>query len=170
MKVLLKHLVLFFVFTLICTNALAAELWKGPARENNFQIGGVLGLGLSGRESSSNLLFSGSTVIAQDGFIDDINERAWLDLEVGPNFFTQGTGFVLNALFRMDFIMNDSWTFFGAGGLGSTTLPKGVLGSDTTLTVYPHIVQGAFYRLTETVSLKMQVSHAITAFGVSVDL
>ncbi|MBX9767644.1 MAG: hypothetical protein K2X47_10270 [Bdellovibrionales bacterium] len=167
---LFSKVLLILSFLLTNSSAMASELWKGPARENSFQVGGLLGLGLSGRDASSNVLLSGSTVIAQDGFIDDINERAWLDLEIGPNFFTQGTGFVINALFRMDFTMNDSWTFFAAGGLGSTTLPKGVVSTDTILTVYPHIVLGAFYRLTDNVSLKMQVSHALTAFGVSIDL
>lgn len=168
----MKHILKFAIAlgaTFASLGAHGAELWKGLPPENSFQVGGLLGLGLSGKESSSNLLFSGSTVIHQAGFIDDINDRAWLDLELGPNFFTQGTGFVINALFRMDFTMNDFWTFFAAGGIGSTTLPKGVASGDSVLTVYPHIVVGAFYRLSDKVSLKMQMSHAITGFGVALD-
>ena len=159
-----------FGFVLESNFAGAGELWKGVSAENRWQVGGILGLGLSGKESSSNVLLSGSTVIHQSGFIDEINDRAWLDLEVGPSFFTQGTGFLFNALFRMDFTMNDSWTFFASGGLGSTSLPKGVTASgESLLTIYPHIVLGAFYRLTDMVSMKMQISHAITGFGVAVD-
>ncbi len=166
----------FLIFTLMVmsmalTQVAQAENWKGQTRFGLIDISVLTGTSLYGTDLNWSLLGAAAYQIEENGFLDDIDDRLWLETQLGPTFFSSGnqsqTGMQHSFHLRWDFSLNETWTFYGLGGLGGYILPS-YLGSD--FTIHPRFGVGAFFQTKAQVRFRGEFSHEFIALGVSFDI
>jgi hypothetical protein len=123
------------VLLALSTSASAADVWKGHTETSPFELGLMTGMSIYGSSANWGVLASGAYLIQKDGFIDNLDNRVWAEVEMGPTFFsTNGsshTGMQYALHLRWDFTYNEYWTFYALGGVGGYTLPSTLGGSFT---------------------------------------
>jgi hypothetical protein len=166
MKSTLRILILaiFFALNFIPSQAWSTEDWKGEADPAEFNAGVLTGLGVVNSQAGFALMATGAKRILKQGFVPDINNSVWIETELGPVFVSGGTAFAYSAHLRWDFVKDQNWTLYAVGGLGGL-----VTGSDLGdhFELFPRFGVGAMAKLTDLISLRGEVSHELTAVGVS---
>ena len=148
----------------LMVEATPAEDWKGPADSSVVQLGALAGLGVLDAQSGFALLGTAAGKILKNGFIPNINNSAWIEAEVGP-LFTQGEVALQYSLhLRWDFQKDAHWTFYALGGVGGDFTGQD-LGS--RFIMLPRFAAGAFYKFNELFLVRGEISHELTAVGVT---
>jgi hypothetical protein len=166
----LKLLPLIFTLTFFLSNAQAAEPWKGNTKSPPFEFGMLTGMSLYGTDTNWTVLGTGAYLIVPEGWADDIDDRVWIEGELGPTFFSKNsmsqTGMQWSAHVRWDFSYSEEWVFYGLGGLGGFVLPSSYGGS---LTLHPRFGVGVEFQTKAVVMLRAELSHELIALGVAVN-
>jgi len=146
------------------------EPWKGNTVTSPIELGVLGGMNLYGDDANWSLLGTGAYLIADQGWADDIDDRVWAELQLGPAFFSQGgdnsTGLQYSVHLRWDFTYNEYWTFYGLGGLGGFVLPSS-LGSD--FTIHPRFGLGVEYQTKTALMFRGEISHEFMGVGIALN-
>jgi hypothetical protein len=100
---------------------------------------------------------------ARNGFIDDINDQAYVEAMGGPLIVSNTVAWTLNVHLRWDFHKNDLWSFYSLGGFGAEFGGAGV-GNYSCL--HPRFAIGALWNLFEFLSFRAEISHEFTGVGI----
>ncbi len=145
----------------------STEDWKGAARSAKFSLGGLTGIGVAGGYTGYTLLGTLSKTVAQDGWLDDINDQLSLEAYAGPMFTSGSSLFKYSLHLRWDFQKDDALTLYALGGIGGD-ITGGGLGSHFYL--YPRFALGALWDIKAPLLLRAELSHELIALGVSLPL
>ncbi|MGK5087658.1 hypothetical protein WDW86_08880 [Bdellovibrionota bacterium FG-2] len=140
-----------------------AKDWKGNPDAAIVHAGAHAGLGIVRGEPGFALMGSFSKMILPHGFIEDINDQASIETELGGVFASPFSAFVYSLHLRWDFLKDSDWTFFSFGGVGGDV----VNGSNL---MFPRFGVGLFRRFNDFLVWRAEVSHEVIAVGVSVPL
>lgn len=164
----LKMTICLLVFSGFLSEQSRAENWKGNTVSPPYEVGGLIGMNLFGDSVNWSILGTGAYLIVPQGWVEDIDERVWAEMELGPSFFSAAgitkTGLQYSAHLRWDFTMNESWNFYALGGLGGYSLPQGFGGH---LTVAPRFGLGAQYQSKIPMMFRGEISHEFIGVGLS---
>ena len=160
---------LFFSIILFSVKpACAYENWKGNTQVQPIELGVMTGAALYGSSANWSILATGAYLIKDKGFADDIDNRVWVEVEMGPAFFSlpnqNQTGLQYTAHLRWDFTLNEYWTFYGLGGLGGYVLPS-ALGS--SFTIHPSFGVGAEYQTKTALMFRAEVREDFMGAGIA---
>lgn len=166
-----KILILLSVLGVFSNQSFAAEDWKGHTEVSPVEFGVLTGLSLYGTETAWGFLANGAYLVQPNGWVDDIDERIWLEVQAGPAFFSApagstGTGFQYSTHARWDFTMNEYWNFYALGGLGGYVAP-GYLGSK--FSIHPRFAMGAEYQTKSALMFRGEVSAEFMGVGVALN-
>lgn len=162
----MKHcLKIFFVLSLLgATQVLAAEAedYKSYQPTNNFTLGFGGGLGVVDTRAGFSLIGNAAAKIVKDGFIPEIINPVFLEVEFGPNFVSGSTFWMYSTHLRWDFVKDAKWTLFALGGFGGNIASNKYA---DRVALHPRFGVGAFYAL-EAVDLRFEFSHELITVGV----
>lgn len=143
---------------------LAEEDYKTFNPDISFTSGVSTGLGKVNSREGIALIGNLGARILKDGFVPDIVNPVYVEVEFGP-MFTQGESiWIYSTHLRWDFIKNSKWTFFGIGGLGGNFYSNSRFGSNFDL--HPRFGVGTFWAL-DFFDLRAELSHEAVLAGVS---
>ena len=158
---------IMFLASLSLSSASHAENWKGNTQTSPIELGAMGGIAMYANTVHWGLLGSAAYLVLPQGWIDDVDDRVWAEIELGPTFFTSGassqTGLQYSAHLRWDFTYNQDWTFYALGGLGGFYLPT-ILGK--SFVVNPRVALGAEFQTKLPMMFRMEVSHEFVGAGV----
>jgi hypothetical protein len=166
-----KILILLSLLGVLSTPSFAVENWKGHTEVSPYEFGVMTGLSLYGTETGWGFLANGAYLIQPNGWVDDIDERLWLEVEAGPSFFSApagstGTGFQYSTHVRWDFTYNEYWTAYALGGLSGYIAP-GYLGSK--FSIHPRFGMGVEYQTKSALMFRGEVSAEFTGVGIALN-
>ncbi len=166
---LTRHLGFFFIALFASIGAAhAGEPWKGKTTVRPYEFGLMSGVSIYGNDASWGILPSAAYLVRDQGFIDDIDDRAWVELQLGPTFFTTGSstqaGIQYSAHLRWDFTYNEQWTFYALGGLSGYGLPDQYQNS---FTIHPRFGTGVQYQTKTPLMFRGEVSAEFIGLGVA---
>jgi hypothetical protein len=171
MKLNRKILSPFLGLVLASASAIAApttvstgEPWKSYHPANNFTLGASTGFGLVDTHGGFSLIGNAAAKIVKDGFVPEIVNPVFLEVEFGPIFVSGATFWMYSTHLRWDFVRNEDWTLFALGGFGGN-IASNKYGDRTAF--HPRFGVGAFYAL-EYFDLRMEFSHELITIGMSV--
>lgn len=141
-----------------------AEDWKGKPSSSEMSFGALTGVGISNYTTGFAVLGTFSKKIVKAGFIPDLNNSVSIEFGAGPVLMS-GTPWLYSASLRWDFIKDSDWTLFSVGGVGGA-IQIGSL-NPPGFFLAPRFGVGAFYRVSETVLLRGDVSHDLIAAGIN---
>lgn len=139
-----------------------ADPWKGKSGPADWSFGAQLGLGVLNSAPGFALVATGGYRILRDGFVPDINDSAFAELQMGPLFVSGTVALLFSAHLRWDFTRDEQWTFYGLGGLGGFAAPVS-LGSASAL--YPRFGIGAIWKIHPIFGMRAEISHEMTTVG-----
>lgn len=162
-KTLLRSaLVASFALTFAGASA-RAEDYKTYQPANNFTLGASTGFGLIDTHGGLSVVGNIAAKVVRDGFVPDIVNPVFLELQVGPVFVSGATFWLYSTHLRWDFVKDEKWTFFALGGFGGN-------GGDNKygdrFAFHPRFGVGAFYAM-DVIDLRMDFSRELINFGVS---
>lgn len=164
----MKKLWIALLLTLAFSQSSFAENWKGHTDTSPIELGTMGGMSLYGSKASWSWLGTAAVLIQPDGWIEDIDERVWAEIQLGPTFFSLNglnqAGMQYSAHLRWDFTYDQDWTFYALGGLGGYYLPS-MLGG--TMTVHPRFAGGAEFQTKLAMVFRMELSHEFIGAGVA---
>lgn len=161
----LKVLFIFILPLAFSAGVANAEDWKGNTTYSNIEVGALVGGSTFGTDFGFSTLGSVAYQIAPEGWIEDIDERVWTELQMGIAFFNQGstqTALQYSAHLRWDFTKDDSWTIYALGGLAGYFLPA-IYGN--SFTMRPRVGLGALFQTKLPVSFRGEVSAEFIGLG-----
>jgi hypothetical protein len=164
------RIIAFIGFALFFSSisAWAGELWKGHTTVRPLEVGLLSGFAIYGDQANWGILPAVATLIKEKGFVEDLDNRVWVEGQLGPTFFSnQGvskTGMQYSAHLRWDFTMNEVWTFYALGGFSGFFLPN-IYSSGFTL--HPRFGAGAIYQTKTALMLRGEVSAEFIGAGVA---
>ena len=136
------------------------EMWKGKPPSVDYTAGISAGLAFNGASNlGGTFQASGAIKVIDRGFVPDINDQVFFEVQGGPEFFSSLTVFTGSLHLRWDFHRDEDFTLFATGGLG-TRLATGLT------QFFPHLGLGAFWRL-DVVDIRAEVSHNWLLVGAS---
>ncbi len=138
-----------------------AEDWKGEPDGIGFDFGGLVGLGIVDSSSGVATIGTLSRKIISKGFVPDISNSVSVEGQFGPIFIPQHTAWFYSAHLRWDFNKSPAWTFYGLGGFGGNIMSSRV-------EIFPRLGAGAIWKVDQLVWLRGEVSHELTAVGVTI--
>ncbi len=143
-----------------------SEDWKGKTQTTPLEVGTMAGGSLYGTSANWTWLGTAAFLVLPHGFVEDLDDRVWAEVELGPTFFSEGsgsqTGLQYSAHVRWDFTRDESWTFYGLGGIGGFYPPKTLGG----LTVAPRFGVGAEFQTKISMLFRVELSHEFFGAGV----
>lgn len=142
------------------TAAAESNQWKGKPYDTRFQFAALTGLGVMGAGTGFALYGAAAYKILHEGFIDDVNDQTYLEIQAGPLFVGGPIAANFSMHLRWDFHKNDMWTFYSLGGVGMQLL------GTTSNFIYPRIAVGTMWNLFEFMSFRLEVSHEFMGAGV----
>ena len=140
--------------------------WKGTTEVSPYEFGLMTGLGLHGTATAWSFLASAAYQIQPKGWIDEVDERVWAEVQAGPAFFTAGTGMQYSIHGRWDFTYDSHWTAYGLGGFSGFILPS-ALGS--TFTFHPRFGVGLEYQTKTPLMFRAEISHEFMGAGIALN-
>lgn len=143
-----------------------AEDWKGKPEAANWNLTVLTGLALIDATPGFGLMGAAARKIIDRGFVPDINNSVWIEVEMGPVFAKGSTSFMFSGHLRWDFVKDDSWTFYALGGLGGLNASQ-ALGDNFEL--YPRFGIGALWNIFADFTLRAEISHELMAVGAQFD-
>ena len=121
-----------------------------------------MGAGLIGDSYGFTVQGQVSFMLSKEGFFEDVSNQVHLEFSIGPTFgFTNATPIQYSAHARWDFLYDRTWTFFAIGGLAGSA-------GGGSFKLFPRFGLGAFYRFTEFLWLRSEISHEQILFGLTV--
>lgn len=147
------------------TVSTANEDYKSYVPSNNFTFGASGGFGLVDTHGGFTLIGNAAAKIVKDGFVPDIVNPVFLEVEFGPTFVSGGTFWQYSTHLRWDFVKDRKWTLFALGGFGGNIVSDDKYGSRTAF--HPRFGVGAFYAM-DLVDLRFEFSHEMITIGASV--
>jgi len=171
-KLKTKWFVLLSVF-LLSGSSFAAETyplnstvedWKGGVSEHLYDGGLTSGVGVLDRSIGFTVVGQFARKIIHDGFIPEINNQVFAEVQLGSLFVSNATALIYSAHLRWDFTKDYDWTFFALGGL-SGTIAGDSLGNVWSLA--PRFGVGSFYRIDSQFSFRAELSQDLVLAGVS---
>ena len=166
----LKNIFLILPFFIFSFTARAAEPWKGHTQVSPVELGLLTGFSLYGTDTNWSVLATGAYLLNEKGFAEDLDNRIWLELEMGPAFFSTGqssqTGLQYSAHLRWDFTLNEYWTFYGLGGLGGYVLPSFL---KNTFLIHPRFGAGAEYQTKTALLFRGELSQDFMGLGIALN-
>jgi hypothetical protein len=142
----------------------SSEPFKGEASPQLMDFSAMLGLGLIDSSGAFSVIGSAARKIVDRGFVGDINNQVFAELELGPAFFKGNTAFIYSAHLRWDFERDSKLRLFAIGGLGGNAT-----GADAgnRWTLAPRFGVGAHFQVSEEICLRVELSHELTIAGIS---
>jgi hypothetical protein len=148
----------------------ASPDWKGPSDNAEVHLGALAGLAILNFNTGFALLGTASKKIIKNGFVPEIANSVSLETELGPVFAGAGsTLFSYSLHLRWDFEMNEKWIFFALGGAAGYVAPT-TFAAGNTFALFPRIGLGAFFRASDLIMIRGEVSHELIAAGVTIPL
>lgn len=139
------------------------EPFKGASDGTQFMAGFGAGLGIISGQPAFDVLGFVAKKIVDRGFVPDINDSVWVELQTGPAI-TQGVlAIPYSAHLRWDFTRDEQWTFFATGGLGGTVV--GISAPSTRVEIFPRFGVGALLHIFPGIALRGDLSHEFTGVG-----
>jgi len=173
MKTLQRTGILFLVSLIILfvsQSSFAYEVWKGKTEVSPIEVGLMTGASIYGPSTNWGVLASGAYLFKKDGFLDEIDDRVWLEVQMGPSFFSalgsSHTGLQYNAQMRWDFTYNEYWTFYSVGGFGGFVLPDAIGGG---FNIHPRFGLGAEYQTKTALMFRGEIAGDFMGVGVAVN-
>ncbi len=168
MKKILLLLAVVSSFTFQAAHAapvtqLADSDYKTYKPTNQFTLGFGGGLGIIDTRAGFSFIGNAAAKIVKDGFIPDIVNPVFLELEFGPTFASGTTFWMYSTHLRWDFVKDANWTLFAIGGVGGNFASNQYA---DRFALHPRFGVGAFYALS-TVDLRFEFSHELVTVGVS---
>jgi hypothetical protein len=166
----MKHILSLVLFLGLAfqTTAFANEDWKGHTETSQIEIGALTGVGIEGTDTSWSVLGTAAYLLVPHGWASDIDNRVWVEGELGPSFFNDGgsshSALQYAAQLRWDFTLNEEWTFYGLGGLGGFVLPD-YLGR--SFAIHPRFGAGAEYQTKTAIMFRAEVASDLLALGIA---
>ncbi len=163
-----KFLILFVI--LLCSpifDSVASEDFKGSSPAGEYTFGLIGGLGVLDSSAGFAVIGNAAKKIIHQGFVPEINNQVWVEFEAGPLFVSGSSAFIYSAHLRWDFHKDQTWTFYGLGGLGGNITGE-KLGSHWEL--FPRFGVGAFCKVNPQITLRGELSHELFVAGVSFSL
>jgi hypothetical protein len=168
LKALRRMAFLFSAFIASSIPAPAADNWKGQTTVRPLELGLMGGAAIYGNQVNWGVLPSVAYLLRDRAFVQDIDDRVWSELQLGPTFFntpnSNETGLQYSAHLRWDFSYNEVWTFYGLGGLSGFFLPARLGGS---FTIHPRFGTGVQYQTKTALILRGEVSAEFIGMGAS---
>jgi hypothetical protein len=140
-----------------------APAWKGKPYDTRFQFAGLAGVGMFAASTGFSLYGAAAYKILHEGFLEDVNDQAYIEVMGGPLFVSGSVGGVLSAHLRWDFHRNEMWTFYALGGIGAEF---GGLALSNVKMFHPRFGAGVLWNVFEFLSFRGEVSHEFTGVGV----
>lgn len=164
--------VLLITASLLPALSHGAENWKGKPYDNNFDLGGMAGLGILDGTAGFEIRGTAAAKVLHRGFFPDVNNQLYVELQPGIIFLNAATGsgssaFTYSLHLRWDFHLNDDWTFYGLGGFGGT-ITGATLGDRREF--HPRFGMGARWNVFANFGFRFEISHEFTGLGVTVPL
>lgn len=144
--------------------ASSGEDYKSTHPTNHFTGGVSGGFGLVDTHGGFSLVGNLAAKVVEDGFVPEIVNPVFLEIELGPTFVSGATFWMYSSHLRWDFVKDAKWTLFALGGFG------GNFGSNRygdRVALHPRFGVGAFYAM-DTVDLRFEFSHELITAGVSI--
>lgn len=138
------------------------EDWKGPSRSNELSVGFSTGYGSVENLGGISVRVNGAKKILNRGFVPDINNQVYIEADVGPVFRDGSDPFLYSVHARWDFQKDETWTFFALGGLAGHVVS---IDGKAKIGFYPRLGVGAFFRITDLVAVRADVSHELITVG-----
>ena len=161
---MLRSLLVAFCVLLSLSQSAWSEDFKGKSSAVEWTMGAMTGLGVLDSAGGFALVGNVARKIVHRGFIPDINDQVFVELQMGPLWMKGATALFYSTHLRWDFRKDAEWTFYALGGLGGHFSPR-ALGDHATL--LPRLGVGAFWRVAPLVNLRGEFSHELLAVGVS---
>jgi hypothetical protein len=152
------------VGTVIKAADTAAEDYKTFNPNHTVTLGVAGGLGLIDTTEGFTLIGSAGVRLVPDGFIPDIVNPVFLELQFGPMFARGSTLWMYSTHLRWDFVKDNTWTLFALGGFGGNISDNVVLGDRVAF--HPRFGIGAFYDI-GVIVMRFDFSHELVTAGVS---
>jgi len=157
-------------FASISNAQAAGEPWKGHTEVRPFELGMMAGAAIYGTEVNWSALATAAYLLKDKAFVEDLDDRIWVELELGPTFFSTSnsnqTGFQYSTHLRWDFSYNEFWTVYGLGGFSGYGLPKSLGGS---FTFHPRFGAGVEYQTKAALSFRGEVSAEFIGLGIALN-
>lgn len=148
----------------------AVEDWKGTSPTNEFTLGAHTGLAIINDQAGFAVLASAAKKIMNRGFVPDINDQLFVELQIGPVFVQSTTALFCGMHLRWDFYKDDDWSFFALGGLGITQTSSGFPTGGSQSQVYPRFGVGAVWSFADIVAVRLELSHEFIGAGLQFSL
>lgn len=142
------------------------EDYKSYHPDHRFTLGVSGGLGLVDTSGGFTLIGNAATQIVKSGFIPDIVNPVFLEVEFGPLFTSGTTVWMYSTHLRWDFVKDQDWTFFAIGGFGGNIVTEKI---GDRVAFHPRFGVGAFYH-TGAITWRGEFSHEIITVGISFPL
>jgi hypothetical protein len=161
-----------FIGALVCSVLFASSIaradiatadFKGKDDTSEFGVGALAGMGILDNHAGFALLPTLAKKIVNRGFVPDITNNVWIEVEAGPLFVSGGTAFTYSAHLRWNFDKDAQWTLYALGGLGGDVTGAS-LGDRFEL--YPRFALGAILRVAPNISLRGEISHEFIGLGI----
>ncbi len=159
-----KFGILLLVFAAL-SQPVSAEEWKNKTSSPPFEFGVITGASLFGSSVGWGILGTAAYLIVPDGWIEDIDERVWVEGFFGPAIFSEGrteTALQFSTHLRWDFTKNTEWTFYAVGGAGGFFLPS-IYGN--AFTIHPRFGVGTEFQTKSPVVLRAEVTSDFIGVG-----
>lgn len=143
------------------------EEWKGPRRDPLVGFGVQWGMGIFDDSVGFIVLPHFSRMIFPKGFIEDISNEVFAELQAGPLFVKSETVFAYSLHMRWDFNRNNIWTYYALGGLGGMIVPD-ELGDSWRH--YVRLGVGALWRPVHAFDVRFEASHEWITVGMNWEL
>lgn len=144
-------------------NISSGEDYKSVHPTNNFTFGAAAGFGLIDTHAGFSALGSVAAKIVKDGFVPEIVNPVFLEIQFGPVFASGESFWMYSTHLRWDFVKDRDWTLFAIGGF-SGNIANNKYGDRVTLA--PRFGVGAFYSL-DTMDLRFDFSREVITAGIS---
>ena len=140
------------------------EDWKGKPTTTEGSLGGMAGLGVVDGSAGFSLLGTAAKKIVEGGFVKDINNSVWIEVEIGPMWVATTTVATYSLHLRWDFQKDRTWTIYALGGLAGV-IPAKSLGNSWEL--FPRFGVGGLLNLNDdgNLALRLELSHEFIGAG-----
>jgi hypothetical protein len=144
------------------------ELWKGKTEVPPYEFGLLTGMGLFGTETSWSFLGTAAYLIKPEGLVDEVDERMWAEMEIGPSFYSGsiGTGLQYSTHLRWDFTYNEHWTAYALAGVSGFVLPSGF---GSKFSFHPRFGAGIEYQTKTPLMFRGELSAEFIGLGIALN-
>ena len=132
--------------------------------KSKWSAGVLSGLAKNGSNFGYNILFSASHLTFENGFINTLSNRAFLEAYVGPSFINESTSASWGSHIRWEFDTNrEKISIYGIGGIGGFISGN----KDYTSSIYPRFAIGGSWKFYKRLALRTELSHENLSIGMN---